>query len=253
MQMKTIDTLYLTILPIVGTAVAYIFEIGFAVFHGIPSYFIELNISQFVGSAVIGLLCLWIFHLYLSFGLALIYSWDNLIFYIIGRGLVYAAPIILLIPMAKIGEHLWMLFIIMFCLSVILDLISCISPKSNSQTYLQYLRNKNRNTTISADDIESIIDQPQEMLGRSLGIILLAFMYGYGYASWANSNDLLKSDPTKALVVVYGDKWFFRSSNEIAQPRSMSNGQLLVLSGDVVKNVTLEFQNKAKLNYWERI
>jgi hypothetical protein len=67
---KITDSTYLAAFPIVGTATAYLFEAGFASFHGIPYSFVQLSIAQFVGTAVLGLACLWAIHMYFSVAIA---------------------------------------------------------------------------------------------------------------------------------------------------------------------------------------
>lgn len=68
--MKFTESAYLAGTPIAGLAIAYLFEAGFANFHGIPASLIQLSISQLVGTGVLGLIGLWMLHTYFAIGMA---------------------------------------------------------------------------------------------------------------------------------------------------------------------------------------
>jgi len=105
--MKLTESAYLAAFPIAGTLIAYLFEFGFAAYHGIPPSLVQLNASQFVGAAVLGVFSLWIIHIYLSLGVAFLARRKLLIFKFIGLGMLYALlPFLFLLGMGN-ERRLW--------------------------------------------------------------------------------------------------------------------------------------------------
>jgi len=76
-------------------------------------------------------------------------------------------------------------------------------------------------------------------------IALVPFHLGMAYASIYMPRYFLKSDDSKALVVVYGDKWFFRTVDDSKRTmRSVTD--LYILSGDKVDDIVLVKQRSHK-------
>jgi hypothetical protein len=89
------------------------------------------------------------------------------------------------------------------------------------------------------DGLHALIDVPQQYFSILLFSMFLAVAVGNRYASLATPSMVTKSDPSKALIVTYGERWFFRPLQEVNQPRGTSKGELYVLSGDSTKEVVL--------------
>ena len=241
--MKLTEPVYLATLPLAGTAVAYLFEFGFAAFHGIPTSFIQLSISQFVGAAVLGLLMLWAIHLYLALGIAFLHRRKLLFFKFIGLGMLYATlPFLLLISVSS-EKRAWAGFAVMFLFPSVFGLVGALISKNKETPFFQHWWEQSAFEALdpkpSEDKLTSLIDKPQEWFALLLLAAFLSTALGYRYASFAIPSMVDKSDKSKTLVVTYGEKWFFRPITEVNQPRSTSKGELIILSGERTKELTL--------------
>jgi len=239
--MKLSESVYLAGLPIAGTAVAYLFEIGFATYHGIPSSLIQLSVSQLVGTAVLGLFCLWVLHLYFAMGIAFLARRRFLIFKFVGLGMLYASlPLLLIIGIGN-ETKLWLGFALLFRLPSAMGLLGTLSSADRSAPFLQRWWEKSSGDLFAppapTDGLDSLINLPQQWFTVVLLVVFLSVALGHRCASLGGARFLLKSDQSKALVVVYGERWFFRPVAELGQPRS--SGDLLILSGDSTKELTL--------------
>jgi hypothetical protein len=241
--MKITDTKYLAVFPIIGTAVAYLFEAGYAGFHGIPYSLVQLSVAQFVGTAVLGLMCLWVIHIYFSLSIAYLARRKHLIFKFIGLGMLYASPLFIFIISRGNDARMWIGFAALFLLPLVVGLIPAILDKDRSlpfaQRWWKHAAFEFREPQASGDNFDSVIDVPQMWFSVAMVVIFLSFSLGDRYASLATPSQLLKADPSKVLVVVYGEKWFFRSAKETQSPRRSAKDELLILSGDNVKQVAL--------------
>jgi len=89
----------------------------------------------------------------------------------------------------------------------------------------------------SKDRLHALIDVPQQWFSILLFSMFLSVAVGNRYASLATPTMVTKSDPSKALIVTYGDRWFFRPLREVNQSRGTSKGELYILSGDSIKEI----------------
>lgn len=238
--MKLTETPYLTALPIAGTLAAYLFEFGFASYHGIPGAMIQLSVSQFVGAAVLGLFCLWIVHFYLSLGVAFLARRKLLVFKFIGLGMLYAfLPFLFLLGMGN-EKRLWIAFILMFLLPTFIGLCGALFTKDKSQPFSQrWWVHSVHTPEKQKDGLHSYIDVPHLWFSVLMFSVVLTVAAGNRYASFATPTMVVKSDPSKVLIVVYGERWFFRPLQEVDQPRSVSKGELHILSGDSAEEIVL--------------
>jgi hypothetical protein len=241
--MRLTEAAYLAALPVAGTLAAYLFEFGFAGYHGIPASLIQLSASQLVGAASLGILFLWVIHLYLSLGIAFLARRKLLVFKFIGLGMLFAAlPFLFLLGMGN-ETRLWELFIICFLFPSVSGLLGVLLSKDRSQPFSQRWWERSsfwlEESEKPRDKLHSLIDVPQQWFAASLLSMFLVFALGIRYASLATPTMVTKSDPAKALIVIYGERWFFRPLQEVNQPRRVSKGELYVLSGDSAKEVTL--------------
>jgi hypothetical protein len=238
--MKLTETPYLAALPIAGTLAAYLFEFGFASYHGIPGAMIQLNVSQFVGAAVLGLFCLWIIHLYFSLGIAFLVRRKLLIFKFIGLGMLYAfLPFLFLLGMGN-EKRLWILFIFSFLVPSLSGLGEALFAKNKNQPFSQrWWEHSVSAPEKQKDGFHTYIDVPQLWFSILFFSVVLSVAAGNRYASLATPTMVAKSDPSKVLIVIYGERWFFRPLQEVDQPRSTSKGELHILSGDSTNEVIL--------------
>jgi hypothetical protein len=241
--MKFTDTTYLAALPIFGTAVAYLFEAGYAGFHGIPYSFVQLSVAQFVGTAVLGLACLWVIHIYFSLAIAFLARRKLLIFKFIGLGMLYASLPVFFEVVLGSATRVWIGFAALFVLHLVLGLGSAILERNPSLPFLQrwwmQMAFQSNEPEARSDNLHSIIDVPQMWFSVAMVVIFLSVALGNRYASLATPSQLLQADTSKVLVVVYGEKWFFRNAKDVRLSRREAQDELLVLSGDNVKQVVL--------------
>lgn len=246
--MKLPEAAYLTGVPVVGTAVAYLFEAGFATFHGIPLSFVQLSISQLVGTGVLAMLSLWLLHTYFAVGVAFLARRKHLLFKFIGLGMLYAAlPLILIAGLGWDDRKLWVAAAAFFLLPTVTGLIDALTASDKSIPFTQRWWKKALSfdaAPSSSDGLDDLIDKPQMFFSLALLFTFLAFSMGHRYASFAEPRLVLKSDPAKAFVIIYGEKWFFRPLDEIRKARSSTPGDLLILTGDSVKEVVLRERPK---------
>jgi len=246
--MKIPESAYLTGIPIVGTALAYLFEAGFATFHGIPLSFVQLSISQLVGTGVLAMLVLWLLHTYFAVCVAFLARRKHFLFKPIGLGMLYAAlPLILIAGLGWDNKNLWVAAAVLFLLPTVTGLIDALTASDKSipftQRWMKRLLSPDSKPS-SSDGLDELIDKPQLFFSLSLFVTFLAFSTGHRYASFAEPRLVLKSDPTKAFVVIYGEKWFFRPSDEIQKARNLTPGDLFILTGDSVKEIILHERPK---------
>lgn len=241
--MKLTESAYLAVLPIAGTLVAYLFEFGFASYHGIPASLVQLSVSQFVGAAVLGLLALWVIHLYLSLGIAFLARRKLLVFKFIGLGMLYALlPFLFLLGLGN-EMRLWVLFIILFLFPSVLGFFGALFAKDRNQPFMQRWWEQSsfelKEPEKPKDRLHSLIDVPQQWFSVLLFSMFLAVAVGHRYASFATPSMVTKSDPSRALIVIYGERWFFRPLQDVNQPRGTSKSELYILSGEEAKEVVL--------------
>lgn len=242
--MKLTESAYLGVLPIAGTLVAYLFEYGFALYHGIPASLIQLSVSQFVTAAVMGLLALWAIHMYLSLGAAFLTRRKLLVFKFAGLGMLYAFPPFLFLLGVGNELRIWIIFIISFLFPSVMGFFGALFSKAQSPSFVQRWWEQssfelNGVPEVPKDRLHSLIDVPQQWFSVLMFSMFLAVAVGYRYASEVLPSMVTKSDPSKAFIVIYGERWFFRSMSEVNQRRSISKGELTVISGDSAKEVVL--------------
>lgn len=243
--MKITEAVYLAGIPVVGTTVAYLFEAGFAVFHGIPISLIQLSISQLVGTAVLGLLGLWMLHTYISIGIAFLARRKHLLFKFLGLGMLNAAlPLLLVASLGASDAKWWIAAAAFFFTPALSGLIETLGSHDKNAPFAQRWWDKTSSgfdsKPYTPDRLDLVIEKPQMFLAASLLLIFLTSLLGYRYASWQKPVRVMQSDPSKAFIVVYGDKWFFRPIDEIERPSNPAKRELYILSGDGIKNLVLQ-------------
>jgi hypothetical protein len=250
--MKLTESFYLAALPVTGTLIAYLFEFGFAGFHGIPISLIQLNIAQLVGAAALGFLALWVIHIYLSLGIVFLARKKLMIFKFVGLGMLFALlPFIFILGMGN-DPKLWALFALCFFLPSLVGLFGALLSKDKSNSFTQRWWNETvsvaKESENPKDKFNLFVDTPQLWFSVLFFSMILSVAAGNRYASIAVSSVVTKSDSSRALVVIYGERWFFRPVSELSQSRVKSKGELHVISGDSTKEITLMFTEKSDSN-----
>lgn len=242
--MKNPLAVYLASAPVIATAIAYLFEAGFASFHGIPTSLIQLSISQMVGTGVLGLLGLWVLHTYFALGVAFLARRKHLLFKFVGLGMLYVAiPLMLIVGLGVVDTKAWIGVAIIFLMPTVIGLVEALTTKDKTKSFTQCWWDKASSsvgsTPSKSDGLDSIIDTPQIFFSAVMLVIIFSFSLGHRYAALVTPKFLLKSDPSKVLIVVYGDKWFFRPVGEAGKAKGSAPGELYILSGDSLKEVVL--------------
>jgi hypothetical protein len=164
--------------------------------------------------------------------------------------MLYAAfPLLFVVGLGTDDPKAWIAVAAFFFMPTAIGLIEAITTKDKSKPFVQRWWDKASSSQTSApaksDGLDTVIDAPQTFFSILLVFIFLAFSLGHRYASLAAPTLVLKSDPTKAFIVVYGDKWFFRPLDGTDKPRSLARGELHIITGDNVKEVVLLDRPKA--------
>jgi hypothetical protein len=144
--------------------------------------------------------------------------------------------------------RVWVAFAGLFLLHLLIGLVHAIVDRNRDSSFLQrwwdHAAFNSQKSEVPNDTLHSVIDVPQLWFSVAMVVIFLSVALGNRYASFATPSQLLKSDASKALVVVYVEKWFFRDIKHVRHSRREAQDELLILSGENVEQIVLLTGNK---------
>jgi hypothetical protein len=247
---KIPESLYLAAIPIAGTAAAYLFEMGFCGYHDIPVSLITLSPSRIVLASVVGLIAAFCIHFYVALILAFYGRRKSLVFRFLALGMSYAfLPFVLLVAVGGNSWAYW-LMVLTFSIPFAIGLIPAFRARETGEGFFQrWWKESAFELTPEAhksDHLEGDIERPQRWIAVALLSTFLFYGLGMRYAKIVTPDQMLLSDPSLALIVVYGDRWIFRPVDSLTSDPAFGRPQLTILSGS--KTEDLRLQNRKSIN-----
>lgn len=250
--LNTSEAVWLVILPILGTAAAYLFEMGFCSFHGIPSSLIQLSPTRILVAALAGLVISFFIHHYFALALVFLFRRKALIFKFLGIGMIYAGPPLLV--MISTGEvaRFRLYYGLMFFLPFAFGLFPALRNKNPDLSFFErllvgsieasLLENNPQpapNTAVesSTTQLGYLIDKPAEYGAIVFLAVFLFFSVGYSYAKVFPPEYVFEKLPNVHLICIYGDNWITKEYDDVT--KSFKEG-VTVMSKEETKQVTLK-------------
>lgn len=197
------DSFILAVLSLMGTAAAFVFEIGYCTFHGIPWSLIVFSTPRIVAFSITFLVLFLYFALYMQSALAL--SKGKTGFERgVGKFLMFLALIAVGIFASGARVEGYHILVALVAVQMVLFFglqVGDVGPQENV----------NLKSTVT-----DLTNHPRRLSLYTLAAISLCFVFGARQASTLDRQYVDKERPDQALVAVYGENWIFRKADPAA-------------------------------------